>query len=290
MEPVAQLHAGCPSWAHRPWVGRFLPADTRPGTELHAYSRRVNAVEGNTTFYASPQPATVAKWAAQALPGFRFIFKVPQTITHHKRLRDTDAELAAFLDLIEPLHGVVGALTLQLPASFGPTDLATLDSVLRGLSTQWRWSVELRHPAFFTGTTRLAVDRVLSTHGAERVLLDSRPLFARPPLTDPGRDAWSRKPRIPALQQPLTDQPIVRLIGSDHTDVTAAGLERWVPTLAQWIRDGRSPTFFVHTPDNDDALGLALEFHAAVAALVPGLAPLPQPAAAAAEPGQPTLF
>ena len=59
MEPVPQLHVGCPSWAHRPWVGRFLPADTRPGTELYAYSRRVNAVEGNTTFYASPQPARV---------------------------------------------------------------------------------------------------------------------------------------------------------------------------------------------------------------------------------------
>ena len=112
MEPVAQLHVGCPSWAHRPWVGRFLPADTRPGSELHAYSRCVNAVEGNTTFYASPQPATVAKWASQASAGFRFIFKVPQTITHHKRLRDIDDEMRAFLDLIEPLHSVVGALTL----------------------------------------------------------------------------------------------------------------------------------------------------------------------------------
>ena len=290
MEPVAQLHVGCPSWAHRPWVGRFLPADTRPGTELHAYSRRVNAVEGNTTFYAMPQPTTVAKWATQALPGFRFVFKVPQTITHHKRLRDIDDEMCAFLDLIEPLHDVVGALTLQLPASFGPTDLATLDSVLRGLSAQWRWSVELRHPAFFTGSTRLAVDRVLSAHGAERVLLDSRPLFARPPLTDPGREAWSRKPRIPALQQPLTDQPIVRLIGSDRADVTADGLQRWEAIIAQWIRDGRSPTFFVHTPDNDDALRLAVDFHASVIALVPGLAPLPQPAAHSVEPEPPTLF
>jgi uncharacterized protein YecE (DUF72 family) len=290
MEPVAQLHVGCPSWAHRPWVGRFLPAETRPGTELYAYSRRVNAVEGNTTFYALPQPATVAKWATQALPGFRFIFKVPQTITHQKRLRDSDTEVAAFLDLIEPLHDVVGALTLQLPASFGPADLATLDSVLRGLSTQWRWSVELRHPAFFTGSTQLAVDRVLSSHGAERVLLDSRPLFARPPLTDAGRDAWSRKPRISALQRPLTDQPIVRLIGSDHADITADGVERWVPTIAEWIRDGRSPTFFVHTPDNDDALGLALEFHAAVAARVPGLVPLPNVVADAGELDQPTLF
>ena len=290
MEPVAQLHVGCPSWAHRPWVGRFLPADTRPGSELQAYSRCVNAVEGNTTFYALPQPATVAKWASQALPGFRFIFKVPQTITHHQRLRDIDDEMRAFLDLVEPLHSVVGALTLQLPASFGPADLGALDAVMRRLSSHWRWSVELRHPAFFEGSARDTVDRRLAHHGVERVLLDSRPLFGRPPLTDLGRQAWSRKPRIPALAEPLTDQPIVRLIGSDHADLTLEGLQRWIPIVAGWVRAGRSPTFFVHTPDNHDTLGLAMDFHAAIAAQVPGLAPLPQPAADTAEPDQPTLF
>jgi uncharacterized protein YecE (DUF72 family) len=288
VESPAQLHVGCPSWAHRPWVGRYLQAGTRPGTELHAYSRTVNAVEGNTTFYASPTPATVAKWAEQALPGFRFIFKVPQVITHQKRLRDINAEMTAFLDLIAPLHHVVGALTLQLPASFSPNDVATLDAVLRGLSSEWRWSVELRHPAFFTGGTRPAVDNVLQRHGAERVLLDSTPLFGRPPLTDAGREAYSRKPRIPALAEPLTDQPIVRLIGSDHVDLTVAGLDKWLPIVAEWIREGRSPTFFVHTPDNDDALGLALDFHRSVGEQV-DIAPLPS-LVVPAEAEQPSLF
>jgi uncharacterized protein YecE (DUF72 family) len=289
MESGPQLHVGCPSWAHRPWVGRLLPADTKPGNELHAYSRVVNAVEGNTTFYALPQPATVAKWAAQALPGFRFVFKLPQTITHHKRLRDIDDDMRAFLDLIEPLHATVGGLTLQLPASFGPTDLSALDSVMRGLSQHWRWSVELRHPAFFAGSTRDSVDRRLARHGVERVLLDSRPLFGRPPLTDLGRQAWSRKPRVPALVEPLTDQPIVRLIGSDHADLTEDGLQRWIPIVTKWVLEGRSPNFFVHTPDNHDTLGLARDFHAAVRDAVPTLAALPQPPVPGTQ-AQPSLF
>ena len=36
-----------------------LPAGTPTGRELHAYSRLLNAVEGNTTFYASPPATTV---------------------------------------------------------------------------------------------------------------------------------------------------------------------------------------------------------------------------------------
>ncbi|MEX0846176.1 MAG: DUF72 domain-containing protein [Ilumatobacteraceae bacterium] len=280
----AVLHVGCPMWAHRPWVGRFLPSGTAAGTELGPYSRLLNAVEGNTTFYALPTPATVAKWSDLAEPGFRFVFKVPRHITHDLRLRGIGADLAAFCDLISPLADRVGALTFQLPASFAPVDLGVLDAVLRTLSSEWRWSVELRHPAFFVGSGRVAADRVLLRYGIERVLLDSRPLFARPPLTDAGREAYSAKPRVPALTDALTDEPIVRFIGSDHADVTADGLQQWQPIVASWLVDGLCPTFFVHTPDNNDGPALARAFHAEMALLVPDLEPLPE--APVIEPGE----
>lgn len=273
MGPV--LRVGCPMWAHRPWVGRFLPSGTPSGAELGPYSRLLNAVEGNTTFYASPAPATVAKWSEQAAPDFRFVFKVPKHITHDLRMRGIGPDLAAFCDLVAPLGDRVGALTFQLPASFAPVDLGVLEAVLRTLSADWRWSVEVRHPAFFEGSGLEAVDRVLSRHGAERVLLDSRALFARPPLTDAGREAFAAKPRVPALTEALTDEPIVRFIGSDHADLTADGLQQWQPIVASWLADGRRPTFFVHTPDNDDAPALARAFHAETALLVPALVPLP---------------
>jgi uncharacterized protein YecE (DUF72 family) len=265
-------------WAHRPWVGRWLPSDTASGHELHPYSRLLNSVEGNTTFYASPAPDTVARWAEQAHPDFRFVFKVPRVITHDRRLRDVDDELRSFLELIEPLTPVIGALTLQLPASFAPIDLPVLDAMLHRLPREpWRWSVELRHPSFFESPERDAADAVLSRNGAERVLLDSRPLYARPPMSEAGRQTWGKKPRVRALTDAITDQPIVRIIGSDHPDVTAAGLHDWLPIVADWLLDGRTPTVFVHTPDNLDAPMLARGFHDAVRALVPDLAPLPDP-------------
>ena len=80
-------------WANRDWVGRSLPADTPAGRELDAYARVVNAVEGNTTFYATPDAATIDRWCAATPPGFRFVFKLPREITHDRRLRNSTAEL-----------------------------------------------------------------------------------------------------------------------------------------------------------------------------------------------------
>lgn len=283
------LHVGCPMWAQRAWVGRFLPTDTVPGQELVPYSRLLDAVEGNTTFYASPPALTIRKWAAQARPGFRFVFKAPRAVTHERRLRDVERLLIDFVDLLEPLGDLVGGITLQLPPSFGPTDLDALDAVLRDAPGPWRWSVEVRHAQFFGGPGLLALHRLLAAHGAERVVLDTDSLFHRTPFTEAGREEWRTKPRVPLLAEALTDAPIVRFIGSDHPEITDAGLARWTEPIAHWVEEGRTPTFFVHTPDNERSPALARDFHDSVATLVSGLAPLPDPLEIAS-PRQPTLF
>lgn len=283
------LHVGCPMWAQRAWVGRHLPADTVPGQELVPYSRLLDAVEGNTTFYASPPALTIRKWASQARPGFRFVFKAPRTITHERRLRDVAGPLADFVDLLQPLGDLVGGITLQLPPSFGPGDLEALDTVLREAPGPWPWSVEVRHAQFFGGDGKTALHDLLRRHGAERVVLDTDSLFLRTPYTEAGREEWRTKPRLPLLAEPLTDHPIVRFIGSDHPEITDDGLRRWHEPLADWIEEGRSPTFFVHTPDNTRSPELARRLHTDVTALVPGLTPLPEPMELGS-PLQPTLF
>jgi uncharacterized protein YecE (DUF72 family) len=285
-----QLFVGSPMWAHKPWFGTSLPSLPRSGSELAVYSAALNAVEGNTTFYALPAPATIARWAEQASPGFRFVFKAPREVTHDRRLRQVGGLLDEFVALLDPLGDKVGSITLQLPGSFGPADLPVLAAVLRDVPAARRWSVEVRHPAFFEGDGCSRLVELLRSRDAEWVMLDSRTLFGAPPTSDIERETWARKPRLPVLAELLGQQPIVRFIGRDDVDATIAGWQDWLPIVAAWLAEGRTPTFFVHTPDNQASPTLARAFHAAVGLLVPSLVPLPELPATHDEVEQPSLF
>ena len=248
-----ELHVGCAMWTHAPWQGRYLPAALPPRDRLRAYATWCNAVEGNTTFYATPSLDTVRSWAEQTAPDFRFILKLPKPITHERRL----AELGA------------------------------LAGFLRRLPSEYRYSVEVRHRAFFEDArSGQRLERALGDVGAEWVTFDTTVLFGSPPASDAEREAWTKKPRLPRRSRALTSYPVVRYIGRDDAARTVAGWQHWLEAVAGWLREGRSPTVFIHTPDNVGSLELARRFHDEVRARVPELDPLPEPIPA----GPPTLF
>lgn len=276
-------------WSYPPWQGRYLPASLPPRDRLRAYATWCNAVEGNTTFYATPAVDTVRTWAGQTTPDFRFVLKLPRSITHERRLGDVGEPLRAFLAAIEPLGPRAHALWIQLPPSFSPADLGALTGFLRRLPVpgEHRYCVEVRHRAFFVNPRSEAeLERALGQAGAEWVTFDTTALFGGPPVSDAEREAWTNKPRVPRRSRALTANPVVRYIGRDDAARTVAGWQPWAGTVAGWLREGRSPTVFIHTPDNVDSLELARRFHADVRALVPEVEPLPEPIPA----GPPTLF
>ncbi|MFY9934573.1 MAG: DUF72 domain-containing protein [Streptosporangiaceae bacterium] len=282
-----ELHVGCAMWTYPPWQGRYLPHPLSPRERLRAYATWCNAVEGNTTFYATPTLDTVKSWAEQTSPDFRFILKLPKAVTHERRLADAGEPLGAFLAAIEPLGERAHALWIQLPPSFTPADLGALAGFLRGLPREHRYCVEVRHRAFFEDPrTEQQLERVLADVGAEWVTFDTTVLFGSSPASDAEREAWTRKPRLPRRTRALTSHPVVRYIGRDDAARTVAGWQPWLDVAAGWLGEGRSPTVFIHTPDNVDALELARRFHEDVRARVPEVKPLPEPIPA----GPPTLF
>ena len=273
-------------WTYAAWQGRYLPPSLPPRDRLGAYATWCNAVEGNTTFYATPALDTVQSWAGQTGPDFRFILKLPRPVTHESRL-DADGPLRAFLTAIEPLGARAHSLWIQLPPSFSPAGLGALTSFLRRLPREHRYCVEVRHQAFFTDPrSEQQLEKVLGEVGAEWVPFDTTVLFESPPASDAEREAWAKKPRLPRRARALTSHPVVRYIGRDDPARTAAGWQPWADTVAGWLREGRSPTVFIHTPDNVDAPELARRFHDDVRARVPEVEPLPEPVPA----GPPTLF
>ena len=263
-------------WAFRPWVGRWMPPSTKVGTELAAYTNVLSAVEGNTTFYALPTERTVAKWVEQSPLDFRFLFKLPQTITHQKRLSNSGRELAEFMARLEPLGERLGPVSIQLPASFGPESLEALDRFAAALSSYWRWSVEMRHPAFFEpGPARQAALDLMRGHDLDWIILDSRAFFAGPVMTKEEEEAFHRKPQLPVRPVATGPHPIVRFIGQNDAEANPPFWEKWLPKIAEWLADGREPFVFFHTPNNIEGPGLARRFHADVAALIPNLPALP---------------
>lgn len=279
---TSELHVGCAMWAHRGWLGRWFPADTSTGTELSAYVTWCTGVEGNTTFYAVPSEHAVARWVEQVPAEFRFCFKLPRTITHDRRLHNADKELSDFLVRLEPMAEILGPIQIQLPASLGPEALPHLRSFLRQLPTSFDWAVEVRHLDYFVGgSAERPLDDLLAAHGVNRVVLDSRALFAVAPTTPVEHDAWNAKPRVPVRPVATGNQPIVRLIGRTDTEGSLADWEPWYPKIAEWIGRGLRPHVFAHTPDNLDAPMLAQSvwerINAAMAPDAPALAPLPTP-------------
>jgi uncharacterized protein YecE (DUF72 family) len=282
-----KLHVGCAMWAYPPWQGRYLPQPLPPRDRLRAYASWCNAVEGNTTFYAVPSPDTVTSWAKQTTPDFRFLLKLPRPITHERRLAGAGGPLGTFLGAVEPLGPRAHAIWVQLPPSFGPADLDTLAAFLGHLPRGHRYAVEVRHRAFFEDPRcERHLEKVLGDVGAEWVSFDTTVLFERPPVSDAERVAWASKPRLPRRTGALTAHPVVRYIGRDDAALTAAGWRPWLDTVVEWLREGRSPTVFIHTPDNVDALALARRFHREAQARLPELDPLLEPIPA----GPPTLF
>jgi uncharacterized protein YecE (DUF72 family) len=274
-------------WTYPPWQGRFLPRRLAARERLSAYASWCNAVEGNTTFYATPARETAQNWAAQTEPGFRFVLKLPRPVTHERDLTGAAEVLRGFLAAVEPLGPRAHTLWAQLPPSFGPADLGALAMLLRRLPPGCHRAVEVRHRAFFTDKrSQRELERVLEMAGAEWVPFDTTVLFGRPPGSAAEREAWQNKPRVPRRTRALTGHPVVRYIGRDDTEATAAGWQPWADTVAGWLREGRSPTVFIHTPDNAESLGLARQFHDDVRTRVPELSPLPEPVPA----GPPTLF
>jgi uncharacterized protein YecE (DUF72 family) len=274
-------------WTHAPWQGRYLPHSLAPRDRLRAYATWCNAVEGNTTFYATPALDTLKSWAEQTAPDFRFILKLPKPITHERRLAGVDDALRAFLAAIEPLGPRAHTIWIQLPPSFSPADLGALAGFLDRLPHGHRYCVEVRYRAFFEDPrSEQQLEKVLGDASAEWVTFDTTVLFGSPPVSDAEREAWTKKPRLPRRSRALTSFPVVRYLGRDDAARTAAGWQPWLDTVAGWLREGRSPTVFIHTPDNVDALDLARRFHGDVRARVPEVEPLPEPIPS----GPPTLF
>jgi uncharacterized protein YecE (DUF72 family) len=268
---------GCPSWSESAWRGSLYPAHASSAEFLSHYARVFNAVEGNTTFYASPSVETVARWAARMPAELRFCAKLPREVSHNGDLRANLDAAETFRRLLAPLGSRVAPYWLQLPASFTPARLAELHSFLE----PWQageLAVEVRHPAFFDkGEDERRLNRLLHERGIERICLDSRALFSCDSRAPAVLHAQAKKPRLHLRPTAFSQSPQVRFIGHPELSANDPFMAPWLDKVASWIEEGRTPYVFLHTSDNRLAPQLAQRFHQQLMQRLPGLVALPEP-------------
>jgi uncharacterized protein YecE (DUF72 family) len=122
MSAALDIHVGTSGYSFADWVGPFYPPGTKSGEFLAYYASQFDCVEVNTTYYGIPKPSLMEKMARTTPPGFRFIVKLNQAMTHDA---SSDPELyRQFLAVLEPLKaaGKYHGLLAQFPWGFRRTD------------------------------------------------------------------------------------------------------------------------------------------------------------------------
>jgi uncharacterized protein YecE (DUF72 family) len=149
---MGELLIGTSGWSYKEWNGVFYPtADTN---KLSYYSKVFGTAEVDSTFYAYPSKGLVLGWARYSPDNFVFSVKLPQELTHDKRLdlsKGVEADLVRFLSLMKPLiaAGKLGPVLIQLPPSYSyEKDFERLKGFLAVIPDDVKFAVEFRHPSW----------------------------------------------------------------------------------------------------------------------------------------------
>ncbi len=149
------IRIGVGGWTFEPWRGIFYPDGLPQKSELQYASRKLTAIEINSTYYGSQRPESFAKWREETPDNFVFALKGPRFATNRRILAEAGESVARFFKsgLIE-LGDKLGPINWQFAATktFEPDDfaafLALLPKTINGRAI--RHAVEARHDSFRT--------------------------------------------------------------------------------------------------------------------------------------------
>ena len=195
------IRLGAQGWNYDAWVGPFYPSGTRAIDYLTMYARAFDTVEVDSTFYAIPAVKTVRGWAARTPPHFTFALKLPQEITHERRLRGAGDLLVQFLDAARELGPKLGPILIQCGPDFGPAELPGLASFLPLLPPDMNFAIEFRQRAWVNE----GVLALLKEHSVALALSDGK---------------WIPRNVVMKLaESPTSDFAYVRWMGPDRSIV-----------------------------------------------------------------------
>ena len=238
-----QVYVGCPRWSSKEWIGKLYPKGTKAADYLSHYSHSFNTIELNTTHYRIPLPDQVRKWKEATVEGFLFSPKIPQSISHYRKLLNCREELTQFVDSISFFEEKLGCSFVQLHDSFGPTLFGNLRQFLDQWPSGFPLAIEFRNEGWFQEHLLLpAVSDLLEKKEVAAVITDV-------------------SGRRDVLHCCLSNRTaMLRFVGNSLHSTDYERVEEWLDRLALWVENGLETLyFFAHEPG--DVLAADLGSH-----------------------------
>jgi uncharacterized protein YecE (DUF72 family) len=221
--PAAPIRIGVGGWNFAPWRKNFYPEKWPQKRELEYASRKLTAIEVNSTFYRPQTAATYANWRSQTPDGFVFSLKAPGLATQTNSLENAAKTIRRFVFAgLAELGDRLGPISWQFMQNrvFARDHFsAFIDLLPRDLNgVPLRHVLEVRHDSFKCAEyLELMRERALPT-----VFTDS--------------------PEYPSFADPTGDFVYARLMRSESSVPSGyppAALDAWADRARLWARGDR---------------------------------------------------
>jgi uncharacterized protein YecE (DUF72 family) len=229
------VFVGASKWGEKSWTGKIYPLKTPDKEFLPIYCQNFNTVEFGATFYTNYGAEDLSRWVRQvsAVPGFKFSLRMPQQISHVRRLKNAEERTAQFYQSLSAFGNHLGPLILQLGENFSPKLFTNLQDYLSGLPRTIPVHVEVRNKNWFVeGEDRDNYFELLRELGVGTVISD----------TAGRRDA---------VHMELTrDEALIRFVGNNLAPSDYTRMDAWVERFKVWQGLGlKKIWFFMHQND-----------------------------------------
>jgi uncharacterized protein YecE (DUF72 family) len=220
------VSVGCAKW-NKQDLKNFYPKGVKD--ELEYYSTQFNSIELNATFYQAYGKEQFIKWKDKTPKGFKFFPKIPQIISHIKRLNDVKNLTEEFCNAAVHLEEKLGMIFLQMHDNFKPKDFDRLQKFISEFPKGIPLAVELRNTEWFS--TKAEADRVCD-------------LFKKHKVANIIVDTAGRRDLI--HMRLTSSTAFVRYVGANHeSDYTR--LDPWIERIVKWKKEGlKDLYFFIH--------------------------------------------
>jgi uncharacterized protein YecE (DUF72 family) len=233
------IYVGCAKWGRKDWVGKIYPKGTKEADFLGEYAKRFNCIELNATFYRMPSKSQTAGWKSKVSDDFMFCPKFTNSITHIRRLKNTEEAVDRFLSGIQGFKNSLGPIFLMPHPGMGPKTADTIESFIAALPDDVDLFVEFRHEEWFANKDAFTkIFDVLEKQEAGAIITDAS-----------GR-------RDCVHMRLTTPEAFIRFVGNGLHPTDYKRIDDWVQRIKSWMEQGIEKVYFfmhqheeLHSPE-----------------------------------------